>query len=53
MFIPAHATSLPEGAMGEGIAIDPSGDLYTAESIVLGVTKYVREPTRRRGASDD
>jgi sugar lactone lactonase YvrE len=46
MFIPPHATSSPEGAMGEGIAIDPGGSLYVAESIVLGVTKYVREPNR-------
>jgi DNA-binding beta-propeller fold protein YncE len=46
MFIPPHATGSPEGAMGEGIAIDPSGNLYTAESILLGVTKYVREPSR-------
>ena len=44
MFIPPHMTSSPEGAMGEGIALDPSGNLYTAESIVLGVTKFVREP---------
>jgi DNA-binding beta-propeller fold protein YncE len=42
MFIPPHQTSSPEGAMGEGIAIDPEGNLYTAESILLGVTKYVR-----------
>jgi len=44
MFIPPHMTSSPEGAMGEGIALDPAGNLYTAESIVLGVTKFVREP---------
>jgi DNA-binding beta-propeller fold protein YncE len=43
MFIPPHRTSSPEGAMGEGIALDPSGNLYTAESILGGVTKYVRE----------
>jgi sugar lactone lactonase YvrE len=43
MFIPPHMTSSPEGAMGEGIAIDPEGTLYTAESILLGVTKYVPE----------
>jgi hypothetical protein len=46
MFIPPHATGAPEGAMGEGIAIDPSGNLYTAESILLGITKFVREPNR-------
>jgi sugar lactone lactonase YvrE len=43
MFIPPHETKSPEGAMGEGIAIDPNGNLYVAESIVLGITKYVRE----------
>jgi DNA-binding beta-propeller fold protein YncE len=42
MFIPPHMTASPEGAMGEGIAIDPNGNLYVAESIVLGVTKYVK-----------
>ena len=46
MFVPPHKTASPEGAMGEGIALDPSGNLYTAESITLGVTKYVREPNR-------
>jgi hypothetical protein len=43
MFVPPHATSSPEGAMGEGIALDPSGNLYTAESILGGITKYVGE----------
>jgi sugar lactone lactonase YvrE len=43
MFIPPHQTSSPEGAMGEGIAIDAAGNLYTAESILGGVTKYIRE----------
>jgi DNA-binding beta-propeller fold protein YncE len=46
MFIPPHPTKAPEGAMGEGIAIDPNGNLYTAESILLGVTKYVKESAR-------
>ena len=40
---PAAYDDSPEGAMGEGIAIDPHGNLYVAESIVLGVTKYVKE----------
>ena len=40
MLIPPHKTEAPEGAMGEGIAIDPRGNLYTAESILRGVTKY-------------
>jgi DNA-binding beta-propeller fold protein YncE len=42
MFVPPHKTDMPDGAMGEGIAIDPAGNLYTAEATVRGVTKYVR-----------
>ena len=40
VYICAHS---PEGAMGEGIALDSRGNLYLAESIVLGVTKLVKE----------
>jgi len=43
MFIPPHPTNSPEGAMGEGIALDAAGNLYTAEATVRGVTKYVKE----------
>ena len=43
MFIPAHKSAAPEGAMGEGIAIDPAGNLYTAEANLRGVAKYVKE----------
>jgi DNA-binding beta-propeller fold protein YncE len=43
VFIPPHMTpNAPDGAMGEGIAIDPSGNVYTAEAQLRGVTKYVR-----------
>jgi sugar lactone lactonase YvrE len=43
MFVPAHTTpNAPEGAMGEGIAIDPAGNIYTAEAQLRGVTKYVK-----------
>jgi sugar lactone lactonase YvrE len=42
MFIPAHKTDSPDGAMGEGIAIDAAGNVYTAEANLRGVTKYVR-----------
>ncbi len=42
MFVPPHQAGNPEGAMGEGIAIDPAGNLYTAEANLRGVTKYVR-----------
>jgi DNA-binding beta-propeller fold protein YncE len=42
MFIPPHETPNGQGAMGEGIAIDPAGNIYTAEATVRGVTKYVK-----------
>ena len=42
MFIPAHKTDSPDGTMGEGIAIDAAGNLYTAEAQLRGVTKYVK-----------
>jgi DNA-binding beta-propeller fold protein YncE len=42
-FIPAHMTpNAQEGAMGEGIAIDTAGNIYTAEAQLRGVAKYVR-----------
>jgi DNA-binding beta-propeller fold protein YncE len=42
-FIPAHMTpNSTDGAMGEGIAIDAAGNIYTAEANLRGVTKYVR-----------
>ncbi len=41
-FVPPHKTDAPEGAMGEGIAIDAAGNIYTAEATVRGVTKYVK-----------
>jgi DNA-binding beta-propeller fold protein YncE len=42
-FIPAHMTpNSPDGAMGEGIAIDAAGNVYTAEAQLRGVTKYVK-----------
>jgi DNA-binding beta-propeller fold protein YncE len=42
MFVPPHITENPNGAMGEGIAIDAAGNLYTAEANLRGVTKYVK-----------
>ena len=43
MFIPAHPTpNSPDGAMGEGIAIDAAGNLYTAEAQLRGVAKYAK-----------
>src|SRR5258707_51487 len=41
-FRPPHKTDSPDGAMGEGIAIDAAGNVYTAEATVRGVTKYVK-----------
>jgi sugar lactone lactonase YvrE len=42
MFVPPHQTDTPDGAMGEGIALDAAGNLFTAEATVRGVTKYVK-----------
>ncbi len=41
-YVPAHKTDSPDGAMGEGIAIDAAGNLYTAEAQLRGVTKYTK-----------
>jgi DNA-binding beta-propeller fold protein YncE len=43
IFVPPHKTDGPDGAMGEGIAIDAAGNLFTAEATVRGVTKYVKD----------
>ena len=44
VFIPPHAVpDSPDGAMGEGIAIDAAGNIFTAEAQLRGVTKYVRD----------
>ncbi len=43
IFVPPHKTDGPDGAAGEGIAIDSAGNLFTAEATVRGVTKYVKE----------
>ena len=43
MFIPSHVTpNSADGAMGEGIAVDAAGNVYTAEAQLRGVTKYVK-----------
>ena len=40
MFVPPHMTpNSPDGAMGEGIAIDAAGNVYTAEAQLRGITK--------------
>jgi len=43
MFVPPHKTDAPDGAMGEGIAVDAAGNVYTAEATVRGVTKYAKQ----------
>ena len=44
VFIPPHALpNSPDGTMGEGIAIDDAGNVYTAEAQLRGITKYVQE----------
>jgi hypothetical protein len=46
-FIPPHVVpNSPDGAMGEGIAIDAAGNIYTAKAQLRGVTKYVRKYNR-------
>src|SRR5688500_4239151 len=42
IFIPPHMTNAPEGTMGEGIARDGAGNIYTAEAQLRGVFKYVK-----------
>jgi DNA-binding beta-propeller fold protein YncE len=43
IFIPPHTTpNSPDGAMGEGIAIDATGNIFTAEATLRGITKYAR-----------
>jgi streptogramin lyase len=41
-FIPPHMTDEPEGASGEGIAVDSNGDIFGAEVTVNGLTKYIK-----------
>jgi hypothetical protein len=43
-FIPPHTTAnSSDGAMGEGIAVDAGGNIFTAEAQLRGITKYVRK----------
>jgi sugar lactone lactonase YvrE len=41
-FIPEHLTNTPEGAAGEGVAVDVAGNVYGAEVTVRGLTKYFK-----------
>jgi DNA-binding beta-propeller fold protein YncE len=41
--VPPHAVpNSADGAMGEGIAIDAAGNIFTAEAQLRGITKYVK-----------
>jgi len=41
IFIPPHVVpNSSDGAMGEGIAVDAAGNVFTAEAQLRGVTKY-------------
>ncbi|HXI99960.1 MAG TPA: hypothetical protein VNH44_01980, partial [Micropepsaceae bacterium] len=42
MFVPPHKADTADGAMGEGIAVDAAGNVFTAEANLKGVTKYVK-----------
>lgn len=48
-FVPPHTTDKYEGAAGEGVAVDPEGNVYAAEgpnsrqAAGGGLTKYVKK----------
>jgi DNA-binding beta-propeller fold protein YncE len=43
MFVPPHAApNSTDGAMGEGIAVDAAGNVYTAEAQLRGIAKYTK-----------
>ena len=47
IFVPPHAVpNSGDGAMGEGIAIDAAGNVFTAEAQLRGITKYVRNSSQ-------
>lgn len=41
--LPHEVAGSADGTMGEGIAIDDAGNVYTAEAQLRGITKYVKE----------
>lgn len=43
-FVPGHQTDNPDGAAGEGIAVDRNGTIYAAENTLRGITRYLRKP---------
>jgi len=43
IFIPPHMTAnSSDGAMGEGVAVDAAGNIFSAEAQLRGVTKFVK-----------
>jgi sugar lactone lactonase YvrE len=42
-FVPGHQTDNPDGAAGEGIAVDANGTIYAAENTLRGITRYRRK----------
>ena len=42
-FVPGHQTENPDGAAGEGIAVDAKGTIYAAENTLRGITRYLRK----------
>jgi hypothetical protein len=38
--VPGHKTDDGNGAAGEGVVTDAAGNLYTAENVLRGITKY-------------
>jgi len=44
IFIPPHALpNSADGAMGEGMAVDAAGNVFSAETNLRGITKFVRQ----------
>jgi DNA-binding beta-propeller fold protein YncE len=44
IFVPPHMVpNSADGAMGEGVAIDAAGNIYSAEAQLRGVTKFARQ----------
>jgi DNA-binding beta-propeller fold protein YncE len=39
-FVPPHRTNDPTGSAGEGVVADAAGNLYAAENVLKGITKY-------------
>ena len=42
IFVPPNPGPTPDGAMGEGLALDAAGNIYTAEATIKGIAKHVK-----------